>query len=183
MKLFSISAVALAAALPMAATAQTATTTTTTEVPAATVTTPAATAAAPAAAPTTTVVVPVVIQHLEDAADDAKVTAVLTEAGYKDVKLTRDGTKLTIDATKDGTAVNLVYDTTTGALTMVDGAGYTVPATAPGVQTGDKSQTGKTDQNGSSTPETGGSTGGTTGGATDGSTGTTGGSALTRSPW
>lgn len=87
------------------------------------ITTPSA-AAAPAAMPT---VEPYV--HLFS---DEGITARLTESGYSDVVVTRDGTKLKINATRDGAAHEMVYDMTTGALVEVDGAGYSM-GTPPGV--------------------------------------------------
>ncbi|WP_162784704.1 hypothetical protein [Paracoccus suum] len=160
MKLFQITAVTLAAALPMMAAAQTtptagstgmgesgaataesstAATTTTTPAPATTTAAPAATTAAPAAT-TETVVMPVYVETLTDMDDDAKVTARLTEAGYTDIKITREDNKLQVEANKDGTPQNLVYDMTTGTLTTVDGAGYTVGAGVTD-QTGDQEPT------------------------------------------
>jgi len=63
---------------------------------------------------------------------DQGITARLTESGYTDIGIARDGMKLMIDATKDGSAHHLVYDMTTGALIEVDGAGYTM-GTPPGI--------------------------------------------------
>lgn len=80
--------------------------------------------------------------------NDDSITSRLKEAGYTDITVMRDGGKLTIDATKDGAAHNLVYDISTGALTEVDGAGYTVESSAPAVTTGDANSQGKTDQGG-----------------------------------
>lgn len=65
-----------------------------------------------------------------DLYSDDGVNSRLKESGYDNVVVTRDGNKLNITADKDGVSQNLEYDTTTGTLVKVDGAGYTV-GTAP----------------------------------------------------
>lgn len=55
---------------------------------------------------------------------DEGITARLTESGYTDISIVRDGPKLKINGTLDGTAHEMVYDMNTGALVEVDGAGY-----------------------------------------------------------
>lgn len=157
MNVFKITAVTLAAALPMMAAAQTSSTagstgmgesgaataenSTAAAAPVATTTTvaPVATTVAPVVVPADGTA-PIYVETLTDIEDDAKVTARLTEAGYSDIKVTRADNKLTVEAVKDGTPQNLVYDVTTGALTTVDGAGYKVGGGVTD-QTGDNEST------------------------------------------
>lgn len=163
MNVFKITAVTLAAALPMMAAAQTSSTAgstgmgesgaataesstaapaaATTAAPVATTTTvaPVATTVAPVTVPADGAA-PMYVETLTDIEDDAKVTARLTEAGYTDIKVTRADNKLTVEAVKDGTPQNLEYDVTTGALTTVDGAGYKVGGGVTD-QTGDNEST------------------------------------------
>lgn len=168
---FKITAIALAAAIPGLAIAQTATTppvtapATTTEstttAPAATTTAPAATTTtapaattttAPAAttttAPAATMPAPVTtdVPLYVNLINDDSITSRLEEAGYTDVTISRSGSTLTIDATRSGEPTNLVYDLNTGALQTVDGAGYEVPnATTPAASGGETNSVGQTD--------------------------------------
>lgn len=125
MNILKITAITLAATLPGLASAQT---------------------AAPAA-PATTSETPAYVNLI----NDDSITSRLEEAGYENVKITRQGSNLTIDATKEGAPTNLVYDLNTGTLTAVDGAGYEVPTAAPLTQGGDTDM-GKSDQSDAGTP-------------------------------
>lgn len=72
---------------------------------------------------------------------DEGITARLTESGYSDVVVTRDGTDLRITAMRDGAEHEMVYDMTTGALVEVDGAGYEL-GTPPAVAGSSEADTG-----------------------------------------
>lgn len=72
---------------------------------------------------------------------DEGVTARLTESGYEDIAITRDGMDLKINATKDGAAHEMVYDMGTGTLKEVDGAGYSLGTPAGLAGSGEGSET------------------------------------------